>query len=97
MEDSKSTPRRVSNLNDNKGKNTNNIKVNNVYTNFSYWSTDDNNVTERVVELQAISRILTRANLMEKFNPLYETTNWAQELIEDGARNSVNNGKIPGA
>ena len=92
-EDSKATPGRVSNLNSNKGKNTDNIKVNNIYTNFSCKSSDDNNVTERVVELQVISRNLTRAHLMEKFNPLYETIDWAQEWVEAGARNSVDNGK----
>ena len=64
-----------------------------MYTNFSCKSSDDNNVTERVVELQAISRNITRANLMEKINPLYETIEGAQEWVETGARNLVDNGK----
>ena len=65
----KLTHRSISNLNINIGKNNNNIDVNDLLPISSCKSFDDNKVTERIVDLRAISRTQPCAVHMEKIMP----------------------------
>ena len=56
-------------------------------------SSDDNKVTERIVDLRAISRTSTRAARMEKFNPLILNNNLGPRTGEIAVRNYVDDGQ----